>query len=812
MLEGRGLMKKRIAWILVICLLAMTLTAYGESPWQQVEDLKGPIEIFVERVVSAWGTHEIIVRINDPALREEANVIEINVDGFNGIIMEEESGLKANDMNLSGDPIDPSNPGFDRGLYAYDGAEEIVFKVLPKKWYVEDSGYGSEESKYANFEIKFHMVVKFKSQKEFEEAKGFNSYKELANGSIVAAKHGVAMANVTYEVAAPSISVARPYGANPDIEKMQQTRYEIDDDTRENETGKYAPGTEERHYVYKVNIWPGGDPNGYRDSLTEKAPEELVRHLGMDEGYMAKSVSAPDYFYSLEGYEKWKQFGADAEYIFLSEGKAIHFSFIEYSSADAVDTDAAADKAFGTMEDFIRNFKVVEQFEGEYAIPKVDRTGPAKYKLIPISTNLTVFNNGMYNTYTKMDSNFYIAARIEKSGNYKDDEVIYAYGEIQENPGECAIGFRKGTEGFSDTITYRVNDDSVGLLIGTKGTLKGKISGKEFNNEENVTMSLKDASGRTISNTISLKVRIADAAPTIVYNEKTDHELQSEGEATFDFKVDDPDSLKLDVKITTPFGAIKEKDGAWLKTIEFTTEPGKNITMGFKAPEVGNFLLNKEMEELSMKALQEGTVLQAIADIETVALDKFLAKAAAANNTAKRVGSYGLDMNNFSEKSKFFKDMLARKQALDKWKRISGRMNDINNAAFASQTQQQMSTMGQEIYQASTFRNKTITEAGSDIGIAAITLLQTGVGGFAAVAGYFSGKDGETLGIGSDKMAIFNLMTNVWKGNLKYWSKAEKIDRAEERKEMIPVLVEVEDESGFKSRAVFFMTVVGLEV
>ena len=805
-------MKKALVYILVVCLLAMTLTAYGESPWQEVEDLKGPIEVFVERVVSAWGPHEIVVRINDPALREQANVIEINVDRFNGIIMVEDSGLKVNAMNLSGDPIDPSNPGFDRGLYAYDGAEEIVFKVLPKTWYIEDSGYGSEESKYANFEIKFHTVVEFKSQKEFDEAKGYNSYKEFDDGSVVACWNRMAEAKVTYEVAAPSINVLHPYDAYAGEEKLKSTSYVIYNDTRKDKHGRYEPGTDERSYQYNVDIWSGGDNSTFLEGLTEKAPEELVKHLGMDEGYMTRSVSAPDYFYSIKGYEKWKQFNVKEEYMFLADGKTIKFFFTEYSSTDDAGLEAASAKISKTFEEFIKGLEVVEQFEGDYAIPKVDRTGPAKYKLIPISTDLTVFNNGMYNTYTKMDSNFYIAARIEKSGNYKDDEVIYAYGQIQENPGECAIGFRKGSGGFSDTITYRVNDDSVGLLIGTKGTLNGKISGKDFKNEENVTMSLRDASGTTISNTISLKVRIADAAPTIVFNEKTDHEIQSEGEATFDFKVEDPDSLKLKVKVSTPFGAAKTSDGKWQKTLEFTTEPGKNITLGFKAPEVGNFLLNKEMEDLSMKALQEGTILQAIADIETVALDKFLAKAAAANNTAKRVGSYGLDMNNFSEKSKFFKDMLARKQALDKWKRISGRMNDINNAAFASQTQQQMSAMGQEIYQASTFKNKTITEAGSDIGIAAITLLQTGVGGFAAVAGYFSGKDGESLGIASDKMAIFNLMTNVWKGNLKYWSKAEKIDRAEEKKEMIPVLVEVEDESGFKSKAVFFMTVVGLEV
>lgn len=825
-------MKRKIAWLLVVCLVAMTVTAYGESPWQPVEDLKDSLEVFVPQVISAWSPYEITIRINDPELREKSNTILIS--GFNGLIMEEESGLTPASLNSYGEVLDTSLPynmrGGNKDLYAYNGEEEIVLKVMTKSWNSMEQIANREELKFTTFEIDFRQIVKFDSKEDYEKSPDrnlFGGVAEPASGGVVASRNHLANAKVTYEVSPPTVSIIRPPGFVTKSESMEQWSFDIWEDTRANTYGGFQPGTDERQTRFYGSIrfmesMPEGEELlaeaekftqiAFTEAPMVKAPDALTAHMGMKQGFMRTKTVTDKTVGHQVGFETWETHHVEVRYYFYDRGRVINLSCIRSFAADTMASQAAFDAVLAEFETFVKNFKVVEQFEGQYAIPKVDRQGPVKYTLSLVSPGIAVFNNGIYNTGTKMDSAFTPVVKIEKSGNYSDDEKLYVYGELKEQSGNCAIGFVKGGSLMSDTVTYRADGSVVSILMRTKGTGGGKIKDPAFNPEETVTFKLKDATGAIVSNVVSYKVRLADAAPKVTFDDKNPNEIQSAAETAFGFSVNDPDSQKLKVRVITPYGMSKGADGKWSKETKLEMVPGQSIKVAFKAPEVGNFLLNKELENLSMLALQEGTILQAIADVEAVMMDRFINKMKAANNMKDRIQGFGLDLDDAKGSKEFLDAMASRKKLLEEWEKINARMNDINNAAFASQTQQGASPLGQDLNEAFTWKNKGVVEIGSDMGVAAIGLLQTGVGGFAAIAGYLTNGNGQALGIGPEKMAVFNLMTNVWKGNLKYISKVDKMNRAEERKEMIPIIVIAEDESGYTSRAVLMMPVVGLEV
>ena len=93
---------------------------------------------------------------------------------------------------------------------------------------------------------------------------------------------------------------------------------------------------------------------------------------------------------------------------------------------------------------------------------------------------------------------------------------------------------------------------------------------------------------------------------------------------------------------------------------------------------------------------------------------------------------------------------------------------------------------------------KSSLEAGYDWGIAGINILQSTVGAVAMAPGHipFVGKYAQKV-TGTFSL-VFNLMTNVWKGNLEYLSKEKKLDRAQEKSIPYPIMVGVTSDEGFR--------------
>jgi len=800
-------MKKYLTVMLILSLLLLIVPAHAASPWQPVSGPIEPIEIFVPQVVSAWTEYEIKININDPEIRE--NATKIKIGGFNGIILEK-SGLK---------------PLQEEGEYLYSGEKTLLLKVLAKQIIDEEYIKKNEKLKYTTFKIHFWQELNLTKQ-EYENHpinKAAHGVKEEDNGTVTVSRQ-LGNGQVTYEVAAPTISVTKPMEyAMTDYYKIYLRNFDMYDNTTKFNVGNIREGSDEYQISMSGSIGVNSDLFT-KDELLKAAdlstkillddtapmlevPEALLKYNGMDYGFYRTKIIANDLLGKTVGFESYILYIVEQNFFFYRDGRQISFRFSKSYSADANRGDAVAKEVLKTFENMIYNLQVVEQYQGEYAIPKTEKQGPVKYTLSLVSNGRTVFNNGVYNTGTVVDSAFTPVIKIEKSGNFDESEKLYLYGEILNANSETAIGFVEANNSLSKSITYLAND-VVSVLMRTYGKMKGN----KFNPEEKVEFKLKDSTGTVVSNKVVYTVKIADAAPRVVFSNPNPNQMQSQSESAFSFKIEDPDSQNIKVTISTPFGKVKGQNGDWVKKLELSSKPGQDISIAFQSPEVGNFLLNKEIEGLSMLALQEGTILQAIADLEALGMDRFIKGLESKADMMKRIETYGMDLDNYEEKMKVFNNILSNQKLIDNWSNLNDLMNNINNVGFVSQVQQQGATLGQELNEALTFNNKTVSEIGSDIGIAGISLLQTGVGGFAAAAGYLTGSDGKALGIGADKMAAFNLMTNVWKGNFKYWSKAEKIDRAEERIEMIPIIVTAVDEGGLIHRAVLLIPVVGLEV
>jgi len=93
-------------------------------------------------------------------------------------------------------------------------------------------------------------------------------------------------------------------------------------------------------------------------------------------------------------------------------------------------------------------------------------------------------------------------------------------------------------------------------------------------------------------------------------------------------------------------------------------------------------------------------------------------------------------------------------------------------------------------------QRKSATERIADAWIWWINILQSAVWCIAMAPKYIPILWKTKLADAANKITgkftlAFNLMTNVWKWNLQYISKSEKIDRAQEKKIPYPIIVEV---------------------
>jgi len=315
--------------------------------------------------------------------------------------------------------------------------------------------------------------------------------------------------------------------------------------------------------------------------------------------------------------------------------------------------------------------------------------------------------------------------------------------------------------------------------------------------------------GTVVSNSLTFDVDVKDASPSIELKKSTIKVQDGDKRGVF-FTVKDADKSKLSCSIMVPTDyAMKNNlpfpvlgyDGQKSSFIKFDCADADKISFMFNAPSFGNFDLNSELTALSMWKMQENTMVTLASDLVAFGVGKRL-------DSLKQSESLQRVMGKFTNN----KDMLANakqmKSAIDTLDKANTIATQSQNAIKIGQVVQNKNALSNDLKEASKSNKKGWLEWGSDWGIYGINVAQSTVGAIAMLPGKIPvvGPLGKKLG-GTFSM-VFNLMTNVWKGNFQYLSKVEKINRAQEMLFPYPVIITVQDVDGFETKSIQNMMVV----
>jgi len=453
----------------------------------------------------------------------------------------------------------------------------------------------------------------------------------------------------------------------------------------------------------------------------------------------------------------------------------------------------------------------------------------------------TIWNTGIVNTGTEKDTSFAISVNIDgkafdkdkKEIEVSDEELyrdVYLMYEII-NP-KSQIHFQKKGPG-ENKLKVKVDDVFESEYLQSTGPIlyKGPYLPTEY-----VAVSLVNKSDELISKRFIYKVHMKDASPRIEM-EKDIVEIDDVADSIFKFRIVDEfhDKVECFVKIPyekyqknkIPFIKISEEgQGAVSTQIQpFECETNKWISIRVQPPKLSNFNMLSELNGLNMWDLQKGTMETFALDLAAFAVDRrmlSLGKSKRALSGLYEKGYTGakgaLSRADKIEKTMRFldrgNDLAGKAQNAIKLTQmgdnIDSHVKDIKKASGADTLGEFLGTnstmaesganiVGSTVEDMKKVENggKTTLEAGYEWGIAGINVLQSTVGAIAMAPGKIPVVGKYAQKVTGTFSLVFNLMTNVWKGNLEYLSKEKKLDRAQEKNIPYPAMVGVSTKEGF---------------
>lgn len=485
----------------------------------------------------------------------------------------------------------------------------------------------------------------------------------------------------------------------------------------------------------------------------------------------------------------------------------------------------AIDKAWAEAKDILKSFKfkpkqvevklgsteivINEKEYGKFAkqtptptpTPKKNETKPLKYTLSLSKTSITVYNNGIFNTGTPRDSNFLILANVKAEGgdpNIDPYQLVYVVGRIVEGD-NAPIGFHiEGSSTLVSSIRAKPSSGLASFHVMTKGAM-GPNKGLKFNSTQKIEFQLVNATtGRPIGDKVIFTANLLDAAPIIIIIPGDAEQVQEGTERVFKLKVIDPDNKDKPIRVvlSVKTGLIREANKDWAYTIYLTLKPEEEVKIGYKAPDnIGNFDLVGEIEGLSMWSIQKSATLKSLVmDTISFGLEKkieALKKAESGSQAIFRIKR----LLGEGDVGEAYANVLAVQRALKNWERVS---KVWSGYTFYDGVSGAYSTAAEDLpkgyLQVTRKGGKTTLEKVAEWGVFGITLAQTAVGAVTLVTDKLPVIGQVTAGLS----LTFNAATNIWKGNLEYLSKVEKINRAEERFIPIVITVTATDNTGFE--------------
>lgn len=428
------------------------------------------------------------------------------------------------------------------------------------------------------------------------------------------------------------------------------------------------------------------------------------------------------------------------------------------------------------------------------------------------NNNVSIWNSGVVNTGTDKDTDFPIFINIHAKAFDKDGKEIkdatseelysdvYAVYEIKTPVSQ--IGINEG-QGWQNSIKVKVDNNVSSQYLKSKGPIvyKGPYFPVEF-----VEVYLVNSRDEKLSESLIYTVKIKNAAP-VLEMENGVVEIDDTADGVFKFIINDEYHEELECTIKIPYEKYqankvpvpvvsRESSGGGAEYIDkFKCKPNEWITIRVTPPKLSNFNMLAEMDGLSMWDLQRGTMEGFAMDLVGVGVD---ARLDSLGDSKKLLE--GIHAKGYTENTKGVFDRINNyEQSMRTLSSANKLAADSQNAIKLSQLKTNVESHIKDVEDATSGAGeKDWVETGYDWGIGGINILQSTVGAVAMAPGKipFVGKYAQKV---TGKFSlVFNLMTNVWKGNLQYLSKEKKLDRAQEKNIPYPIIVTAVSKDGFE--------------
>jgi len=322
------------------------------------------------------------------------------------------------------------------------------------------------------------------------------------------------------------------------------------------------------------------------------------------------------------------------------------------------------------------------------------------------------------------------------------------------------------------------------------------------------------------SNMIYHIIDVKDMTPDIEL-EKNPIKIQDNADSVFKFQIKSKIHKWMKCKIKIPYDRYSKyhipilkisQKWSWDENLKhylyFDCEANKDIPIRIKPPLMWNFDVLWELNKLSMVALQEGTAITFVGDLVWVWVEKQLNKLKKAKEQMQNI------YRKWYKNAKVMQNVVKFDKAIKTLEKANDISTHTQNAIKAAQIKTNIEWHIKDSEEAIDIKeSKGTLEKVADVWIWGINGLQTAVWAVVMAPQYIpiiwksAAWKFITEKVGAKFVLAFNLMTNVWKWNLQYISKSEKIDRAKEKTLPIPIIIEVETKEWFVTQDIQIINV-----
>lgn len=430
----------------------------------------------------------------------------------------------------------------------------------------------------------------------------------------------------------------------------------------------------------------------------------------------------------------------------------------------------------------------------------IKETNAVDFKDAEISVYLEIKNDGT-NILNSIDSNVALTVFPKLEINYEDKKIDYCdlkdpgikmtiKAEVLGNDTYSGFtsGFASDEREQTGSCEIDFKDPKCVFIVSPNSKKKFFDDAKNIIEEYKFTATIDNAvvkGQRTYEKNAKITLTPPKSFNIKLYSRNNQVQQGSNGVLEITPSGGTTENIIIKVTLLGPgkIGAESDKLNAdWVLTSIKQKETEK---IGYAAPALGNFDIGKELSSLSMTQLQTEAAKQIALDAVTAYGGEYAGNIEA----LVEAGEYSSKIGHLTDTFKAVNGLRNIKGTEKGIKDMTGELGDAMQV-----------TDGKE--------DATWSENAADVGIVGISVAQTAVGVLTFIPNKIPGVSKLTAGL----QTAFSAATNIWKANLQYISKAEKIERAKELFYPAVISVTAQDTSGWTVQELYVFQIAYHEV